>query len=68
MLGEDPLAPIRVERRKYYLGGFEDGESARAFVSYLQSLISDQAPLKALPARPLVRPDLTKEPLQPVRQ
>jgi hypothetical protein len=68
MLGDDPLAPIRVERRKYYLGGYENGESARAFVSYLQSLIAGQAALKALPAKPLVRPDLTQEPLQPVRR
>jgi CDP-Glycerol:Poly(glycerophosphate) glycerophosphotransferase len=38
MLGDDPLAPTRVERREYYLGGYENGESARAFVRYLQSL------------------------------
>jgi len=68
MLGDDPLALIRVERRKYYLGGYENGESARAFVSYLQSLIANQAALKALPAKPLVRPDRTREPLQPVRR
>jgi CDP-glycerol glycerophosphotransferase (TagB/SpsB family) len=44
MLGDDPLAPIRVERRDYYLGGYENGESARAFVRYLQSLTADPTP------------------------
>ena len=54
MLGDDPLAPIRVERRKYYLGGYENGESARAFVSYLQSLTADPTPIEAVPAKPPV--------------
>lgn len=68
MLGDDPLAALRVERRKYYLGGYENGESARAFVSYLQSLSADQAPVKALPAKPLVPAENTPKRLQPVRQ
>jgi len=68
MLGDDPLAAIRVERREYYLGGFENGESARAFVNYLQSLAADQAPVKALPAKPLVPAENTPKRLQPVRQ
>jgi CDP-Glycerol:Poly(glycerophosphate) glycerophosphotransferase len=47
MLGDDPLAAIRVERRKYYLGGYENGESARAFVSYLQSFAAAPTAPKA---------------------
>jgi len=38
MLGEDPLAEVRTERRRYYLGGFDADESARAFVDYVRSL------------------------------
>jgi hypothetical protein len=38
MLGDDPLAAARAERRRYYLGGYDDGEAARAFVSYAESL------------------------------
>ena len=38
MLADDPLAPVRAERRQYYLGGFDDGESAQAFADYLESL------------------------------
>jgi uncharacterized membrane protein YphA (DoxX/SURF4 family) len=38
MLGDDPLAAIRAERRQYYLGGFDDGESAEAFADYLETL------------------------------
>ena len=55
MLGDDPLAPTRVERREYYLGGYENGESARAFVRYLQSLTADPTPMEAVPAKPPVR-------------
>ena len=43
MLGDDPLAAVRAERRRYYLGGFEDGESARAFIRYAESLASESA-------------------------
>ena len=55
MLGDDPLAPIRVERREYYLGGYENGESARTFVRYLKSLTADPTPTAAAPAKPPVR-------------
>jgi hypothetical protein len=67
MLGPDPLAPIRVERRDYYLGGYEGDESARAFVRYLQSLAEDQAPVQAAPAKPPIRELGAPERLQPAR-
>lgn len=38
LLGSDPLAPVRAERRRYYLGGFEGDGSERAFVDYVGSL------------------------------
>lgn len=38
MLGDDPLFSVRVERRRYYLGGFEGGESAAAFVGFVDQL------------------------------
>jgi hypothetical protein len=68
MLGDDPLAPARVERREYYLGGYENGESARAFVSYLQSLTEDPTPPKTLLAKPPVRAQATQPRLQPASQ
>ncbi len=64
MLGDDPLACTRVERREYYLGGYENGESARAFVSYLKSLTGDPTTLEAVPAKLPVRAQTTQEPLQ----
>jgi hypothetical protein len=67
MLGDDPLAPIRVERREYYLGGYENGESARAFVGYLKSLTADPAPTEAMPAKPPARIQTTQKRLQPVQ-
>ena len=67
MLGDDPLAPIRVERRKYYLGGYENAASARAFVSYLQSLTADLTPIEAVPAKPPVRVQDSQKRLQPAR-
>ena len=67
MLGDDPLAPTRVERREYYLGGYENGESARAFVRYLQSLTADPTPTKAVPAKPPVRAQTTHKGLQLAR-
>jgi hypothetical protein len=67
MLGDDPLAPTRVERRRYYLGGYENGESARAFVRYLQSLTADPTPIEAVPASPPVRAQTTQKRLQPAR-
>jgi hypothetical protein len=45
MLGADPLAAVRAERRQYYLGGFDDGESAQAFADYLETL---EAPVKTM--------------------
>jgi CDP-Glycerol:Poly(glycerophosphate) glycerophosphotransferase len=66
MLGDDPLAAIRPERRDYYLGGYENGESARAFVSYLQSLAADRTPT-VTSAKPLVRTNTTQKPLQLAR-
>jgi hypothetical protein len=67
MLGADPLAPIRAERRKYYLGGYDNGESARAFVSYLESLGAPRPVTSAPVKRPIpVQP--SQEPLQPARQ
>ena len=68
MLGDDPLAATRVERRTYYLGGYESGESARAFVEYLQSLIADPTPLEAVLAKPPVRAQTTQKRLQPAGQ
>jgi hypothetical protein len=68
MLGDDPLAPTRVERRGYYLGGYENGESARAFVRYLQSLTGDPTPTESVPAMPPVRVQTTQKRLQPARQ
>ena len=68
MLGDDPLAPTRVERREYYLGGYENGESARAFVRYLQSLIADPTPIEAVPAKPPVHAQTMKKRLQAARQ
>lgn len=38
LVGPDPLAPVRAERRRYYLGGFEGDESARAFVDFVRGL------------------------------
>jgi hypothetical protein len=67
MLGDDPLAPIRVERRKYYLGGYENAASARAFVSYLQSLTADLTPIEAVPAEPPVGVQDSQKRLQPAR-
>jgi hypothetical protein len=67
MLGDDPLAPIRVERRKYYLGGYENAASARAFVSYLQSLTADLTPIEAIPPKPPVRVQDSQKRLQPAR-
>jgi CDP-Glycerol:Poly(glycerophosphate) glycerophosphotransferase len=68
MLGDDPLAPIRVERRAYYLGGYENGESARAFLSYLESLTADPRPMEAVPARLQVRSQSRQESLEPLRR
>jgi CDP-Glycerol:Poly(glycerophosphate) glycerophosphotransferase len=68
MLGDDPLAPIRVERRQYYLGGYENGESARAFVRYLQSLTEHPAPVEAAPTTPPVPTKTTRKRLQPAGQ
>jgi hypothetical protein len=68
MLGDDPLASTRVERREYYLGGYEDGESARAFVRYLQSLTGDPTHVEAVPAKPPVRAQTTRKRLQPAHQ
>jgi CDP-glycerol glycerophosphotransferase (TagB/SpsB family) len=68
MLGDDPLAATRVERREYYLGGYENGESARAFVKYLQSLTADPTPIRAVLAKPPGRAQTTQERLQPARQ
>jgi CDP-glycerol glycerophosphotransferase (TagB/SpsB family) len=68
MLGDDPLASTRVERREYYLGGYENGESARAFVRYLQSLTADPTHVEAAPAKPPVRAQTTRKRLQPAHQ
>jgi CDP-glycerol glycerophosphotransferase (TagB/SpsB family) len=67
MLGDDPLAPIRVERRKYYLGAHENAASARAFVSYLQSLTEDPMAIEAVPATLPVRVQNPQKRLQPAR-
>jgi hypothetical protein len=65
MLGDDPLAPTRVERREYYLGGYENGESASAFVRYVQSLTADATPIEAVLAKPPVRAHTAQKRLQP---
>jgi CDP-Glycerol:Poly(glycerophosphate) glycerophosphotransferase len=64
MLGDDPLSAIRPERRDYYLGGYENGESARVFISYLQSLAADRTPTVTPPKPPVVRTNTTQKPLQ----
>ena len=38
LLHADPLVPVRAERRRYYLGGFEGDESARVFVDFVRGL------------------------------
>jgi hypothetical protein len=68
MLGEDPLALTRVERREYYLGGYENGESARAFLRYLQSLTADPTPMEAVPAKSPVGAQTSQKRLQPARR
>jgi hypothetical protein len=68
MLGEDPLALTRVERREYYLGGYENGESARAFLRYLQSLTADPTPMEAVPAKSSVGAQTSQKRLQPARR
>jgi hypothetical protein len=67
MLGDDPLAASRVERREYYLGGYENGESARAFVEYLRSLTADPTSAKARPAKPPSRKQVAQKRLEPAR-
>jgi hypothetical protein len=67
MLGADPLAAIRAERRKYYLGGYDNGESARAFVSYLQSLAAPR-PVKSAAVNPPPPVQVEQKPLQPAGQ
>jgi hypothetical protein len=48
MLGDDLLASARADRRRYYLGGYDDGGAARAFVSYAESLAQvDPVPVSA---------------------
>jgi len=68
MLGDDPLASTRVERRDYYLGGYDNGESAHAFVKYLQSLTADPMPVEAVPATLTVSEPAAQKRLQPARQ
>ena len=65
-------APIRSqlsasERRKYYLGGYDNGESARAFVSYLQSLAAPR-PAKSAPVKLPLPVQIAQKPLQPAGQ
>jgi CDP-Glycerol:Poly(glycerophosphate) glycerophosphotransferase len=67
MLGNDPLAAIRAERRKYYLGGYDNGESADAFVSYLQSLAAPR-PVKSAAVHSPPRVQAEQKPLQPAGQ
>jgi CDP-glycerol glycerophosphotransferase (TagB/SpsB family) len=68
MLGDDPLAPTRLERREYYLGGYENGESARAFVRYLQSLTGDATPVEVVLAKPPARVQTTQKRLEAAHQ
>ena len=68
MVGDDPLAATRVTRREYYLGGYENGESARAFVRYLKSLTADPTLMEAVRVKPPVRAQTVKKRLQPARQ
>jgi len=44
MLGADPLAAVRAERRRYYLGGLSGAESAQAFIRYAESLADGAGP------------------------
>jgi CDP-glycerol glycerophosphotransferase (TagB/SpsB family) len=59
MLGDDPLASMRVKRREYYLGGYENGESAR---------VADPMPAEHVPAKLPIRAQTTQKRLQPARQ
>jgi hypothetical protein len=68
MLGDDPLASVRVERRNYYLGGYENGESARAFVRYLESLTTDAGSEEPVPANPPVGVQAKQKRLQALRR
>ena len=56
------------ERRDYYLGGYDNGESAHAFVRYLQSLTADPMPVEAVPAKLTVRAPTPQKPLEPARK
>ena len=67
MVGDDPLAATRVERREYYLGGYENGESARAFVRYLKSLTADPTLIDCAGEAASSRTNCEKR-LQPARQ
>jgi CDP-Glycerol:Poly(glycerophosphate) glycerophosphotransferase len=67
MLSDDPLAATRAERRKYYLGGYDNGESAQAFVGYLQSLAAPR-PVKSAPVTRPLPETVSQKPLQPARQ
>lgn len=56
MLGPDPLAPVRAERRAYYLGEGDGQTSAAAFVAWVASLAEPRlspprAPVDAGPRR-----------------
>ncbi len=68
MLGDDPLAATRLERREYYLGGYANGESARAFVRYLQSLTGDAMPVEVVVAKPPAPVQTTQKRLEAARQ
>ena len=44
LLGSDPLAPLRVERRRYYLGDFDNDESVQAFTAFIEELAESGQP------------------------
>lgn len=43
MLGDDPLAEVREKRRLYYLGGYDEDQSAKAFEAYVRSLAGERS-------------------------
>jgi hypothetical protein len=50
MLGDDPLAEYRGQRRAYYLGGYEGRESVDRFIEESRKLIRiDDSPQERIP-------------------
>ncbi len=50
MLGTDPQASLRYERREYYLGPYSGDESSRAFVDFAGELAARHSTIATIPA------------------